>query len=306
MILLAMRGKRIQPMSVQSKLLLLPDELLLFMGQLLTFEAEKALRSCNRRLFRLFTPTVCVSFTISGPFTIHPYTAGCIKSLTLKRTVVSEELWRTMTSIRHLDTLRLHAVQFASTISPMNVVRLQRVCVAGITNFRPALQFILTHLRQFWYLEIHGHNPCTFRDRINLRTVPMPADALRYINVNGAIGRVCATLPNVMNLSSVTTVDINVQLGGHLIQMTLDSVANTLTDLVLRNIGTCLCDITCFEHMFTGSVPQTLNKMTSLKCVCLTFNTMFRASVKQILVTTQNLPLLDNVFIGLEQYHDSH
>ena len=146
-------------------------------------------------------------------------------------------------SIHHLDTLCLHAVQFTTSISPMDVVHLQRVCVAGITNFRPALEFILTHLREFWYLEIHGYNPCTFRDRINLRTVPMPPDTLRYINVNGAIGRICATLPNVMNLSSVTTVDINVQLGGHLIQMTLDSVASTLTDLVLRNIGTCLSDI---------------------------------------------------------------
>ena len=53
-------------------------------------------------------------------------------------------------------------------------------------------------------------------------------------------------------------------------------------------------------------MPQTLNKMTSLKCVCLTFNTMFHASVEQVLVTTLKLPLLDNIFIGLEQYHDSH
>ena len=75
----------------------------------------------------------------------------------------------------------------------------------------------------------------------------MPTDALWYINVNGAVGQVCATLPNVMNLSNITTVDINVQLGGHLIQMTLDSVSNTLMDLVLRNIGTSLQQhINCF------------------------------------------------------------
>ena len=48
MILLAMTGECLQPMAVHSKLLLLPDELLLFMGQLLTFDAGKALRSCNR------------------------------------------------------------------------------------------------------------------------------------------------------------------------------------------------------------------------------------------------------------------
>ena len=230
----------LQRMAVQSKLLLLPDELLLLVVQALAFNAEKALRICNCRLFYLCTPTVCLSLTVSGPFTIHPYMATCVKSFTLTHTVMSDKVWKSVTTMHHLDTLRLHSVQFTNAISPSKIVCLQRVCVAGITNFRPALQFIVTHLHQFWYLEIHGSNACTFRDRINVRTSPMPFDALQYINVNGAIGRVCATLPSIMNLASVTAVDINVQLGGHLIQMTLDSVANTLTDLVLRNIGASL------------------------------------------------------------------
>ena len=294
-------------MAVQSKLLLLPDELLLFIGQLSTFDAEKALRSCNRTLFRLLTPTVCVSLTMSGPFTIHPYTATCIRSLTLNRTVMSDALWITVTTIHRLETLRLHSVQFTNPMSPTKLVHLQRVCLAGITNFRPALQFILARLRQFWYLKIHGYNPCTFRERISLRASSMPSDALRYINVNGAIGRVCATLPKLMNLSYVTTIDINVQLGGHLIQMTLDCVAKTLMDLVLRNIGVSLSgNLVFLSHVFVGSVAPTLVKMTSLKSVCITFNTTFRASAKHVLITTLNLPMLDNIFVGLEQYYESH
>ena len=292
-------------MAAQSKLLLLPDELLLFIIQLLTFSADKALRSCNRRLFRLITPTVCISLIVSGPLTIHPYTATCIKSLTLHHVVMSDEVWTAVTNMRHLDTLRLHSVQFSNTISSTKLVRLQRVCIAGVTNFRPALQFIVARLRHFWYLEIHGSNRCSFPDRRTLRISAIPSDALQYINVNGAIGRVCATLPSVVNLSSVTTVDINVQLGNHLIQMTLDSVANTLTDLVLRNIGASVYRLKCVL-ISAGAVAPTLNNMTSLKSVCLTFKTIFRASAKDVLITTLNLPILDYIFIGLEQYHNSH
>ena len=155
-------GCHLQHMAVQSKLLLLPDELLLLLVHLVTLSAGKALRSCNCHLFRLFTPTVCVALSVSGPFTIHPYTATCIKSLTLSRTVLSDKLWRTVTAICHLDTLRLHSIQFTNTISVTDVVYLQCVCVAGITNFQPALQFILAHLHHFWYLEIHGSNWCAF------------------------------------------------------------------------------------------------------------------------------------------------
>lgn len=199
-------------MAAQSKLVLLPDELLLLILYLLPFNARKS-------------------------FTVHPYTAICIKSLTLQNMVISDDVWTTVTTMQCLDTLRLHSVQFANTISPNKVVQLQRVCVAGSTNFRPVLTFIVSHLRRFWYLEIHGYNACTFRDRENVRTSLTPSDGLMCISVNGAIGRACATLPNILNLSTVTTLDINVRLGAHLIQMTLDAVAATLTDLVLRNIG---------------------------------------------------------------------
>lgn len=33
---------------------------------------------------------------------------------------------------------------------------------------------------------------------------------------------------------------------------------------------------------------------------------MFHASVKQVLLTTLNLPLVENIFTGVEQYHDTH
>ena len=300
-------------MPAQSKLLALPSELLHEIVQNLPTRTLKILRSTDRLLWTVVTPYTMVHVKVAAPFpadgieswrSMQCYTLTCIRVLTLEHLLIDDAVWEVVCNMDRLEDLRLHYVQVQVCLPATTFnVSLCHICVSGVTNFRPIMTFVQTFCRNFWYLELHGYNVCRFPSRrLKSTNANKIGSVLSTAAIHGVIGRAFATLPKTISLEHLTTLDINIQLGSHLIQLTLNAVGATLEHLILRNIGDSSNLIYTKVDEFIAFTVPSLEVMFALQSACVTFATWNGTYVADFLGSSKALPSLRTVSLGIETF----